>query len=233
MEFIALPEPTAELVAEAIFEQWISRWGTMRPLLMDNGRRFTACLLQQLTDVYRIKHIYSSPYNPRGNFVVESYMRTLETTLKLCTQAVLPEPTAELVAEAIFEQWISRWGTMRPLLMDNGRRFTACLLQQLTDVYRIKHIYSSPYNPRGNFVVESYMRTLETTLKLCTQAVQTDWDAALQAATLAYRATPHTVTGHTPFFLATGQKLVLPLSREWHEPALCPLSVTWLEALWR
>ena len=86
-ELIALPEATAELVAEAIFEQWISRWGTMRALLTDNGRQFTARLLQQLTDVYGIKHIYSSPYNPRGNSVVKPYMRTLNTTLKLCTQA--------------------------------------------------------------------------------------------------------------------------------------------------
>ena len=39
--------------------------------------------------------------------------------------------------------------------------------------------------------------------------------------------------GHTPFFLVTGQEVVLPLSREWHAPALCPLGVTWREALWR
>ena len=145
----------------------------------------------------------------------------------------LPEPTAKLVAEATFEQWRSRWGTMRVLLTDNGRQFTARLLQQLTDVYGIKHIYSSPYNPRGHFVVESYMRTLKTTLKLCTEAFKTDLDVALQAATLAYRATPHTVTGHTPFFLVTGHEVVLPLSPEWHEPALCPLGVMWLAALWR
>ena len=112
------------------------------------------------------------------------------------------------------QHWISRWGTMRALLTDNGRQFTDRLLQQLTDIYGIKHIYSSPYKPRGNSVVESDMRTLKTTLKLCTQAFQADWAVALQAAALAYRATPHTVTGHTPFFLVTGQKVILPLSRE-------------------
>ena len=57
VELIALPEPTAELVAEAIFEHRISRWGTMRVLLTDNGRQFTAPLLQQLADIYGIKHI--------------------------------------------------------------------------------------------------------------------------------------------------------------------------------
>ena len=41
------------------------------------------------------------------------------------------------------------------------------------------------------------------------------------------------MTGHTPFFLVTGQEVVLPLSREWHEPALCRLGLTWLEALWK
>ena len=112
----------------------------------------------------------------------------------------LPEPTAELVAEDIFEQWISRWGTMRALLTGNGRQFTARLLQQLTDVYGIKHICSSPYNPHGNSVVESHMRTLKTTPKLCTQAFQMDWDVALQAPALAYHATSHTVTARTRFF---------------------------------
>ena len=145
----------------------------------------------------------------------------------------LPEPTAELVAEAIFEHWISRWGTMGAFLTDDGRQFTVRVLQQFTDVYGIKHIYSSPYKLRSNFVVESYMRTLKITLKLCTQAFRTNWDVTLQAAALAYRATPNTVTGHTPFFFVTGQEIVLPLSREWHEPASCLLGLTWLEALWR
>ena len=145
----------------------------------------------------------------------------------------LPESTNELVADAIFKHCISRWGTMRALLTDNGRQLTARLLQQLTDIYGIKHIYIPPYNPRGNSVVQSYMRTLKTTLKLCTQAFQADWDVALQAAALAYRANQHTVTGHTPFFLVRGQQVVLPLSREWHKPALCPLGVMWLELLWK
>ena len=145
----------------------------------------------------------------------------------------LPEPTAELVAEDIFEQWISRLATMRALLTDNGRQFTARVLQQLTDVCGIKHIYSPPYNSRGNSVVDSYMSTLKPTLKSCMQAFQTDRDVVLQASALAYSASSHTVTGHTSSVLVTAQEVVLPLSREWHEPVLCPLGVIWLEALWR
>ena len=101
---------------------------------------------------------------------------------------------------------------MHLLLTDKKCQFTALLLQQLTDVFGIKHIYTLPYNPRGTSVVESYMRTLKTTLKLCTRAFRPDWDAALQAAAFAYRATQHTVTGHTPFLLVTGQ-LYMPARR--------------------
>ena len=137
----------------------------------------------------------------------------------------LPERTAELVAEAIFEQCTSRWGTRSALLTDIGCQVTARLLQELPDVYGIKHIYSSPYNPRGNSVVESYMHTLKTTVKPRTPAFRTDWDVALQGAAVAYRAAAHAVTGHAPFFLVTGQEVVLPLSREWHERALCALGV--------
>ena len=43
VKLVALPEPTAELVANAIFEYWTSRCGTMRALLTDNGSQFTAC----------------------------------------------------------------------------------------------------------------------------------------------------------------------------------------------
>ena len=55
----------------------------------------------------------------------------------------------------------------------------------------------------------------------------------MQATALVDRATPHAVTGCTPCFFVTGQDVVLPLSRESHEPALCPLGVMWLEALCR
>ena len=122
---------------------------------------------------------------------------------------------------------------MRALLTDNGRQFTSRLLKQLAEVYGIKRLFSAPYHPRGNAIVESYMRTLKGALKLCVESFKADWDFALQAAALAYRVTPHLVTGFSPYFLVTGQEAVLPLSREWSEPALSATGATWLEALWK
>ncbi|KAL8441521.1 hypothetical protein Emed_007557 [Eimeria media] len=145
----------------------------------------------------------------------------------------LPAPTAASVAEAFFQVWISRWGVPRALLSDNGPQFTADLLKQLCERFAISKIYAAPYNPRGNSMVETYMRSLKSTLRLCIQHFGRDWDVVLPAAALAYRSTPHCVTKHSPYFLVTGQNIVLPLSRTWDEPALYRSGERWLHALWR
>ncbi|KAL8441242.1 hypothetical protein Emag_007338 [Eimeria magna] len=77
------------------------------------------------------------------------------------------------------------------------------------------------------------MRSLKTTLRLCLQHFRQEWDIVLPAAALAYRCTPHSVTRFSPFFLVTGQELVLPLSRQWTEPVLHPSGARWPHALCR
>ena len=122
---------------------------------------------------------------------------------------------------------------MRALLSDNGPQFVSEVLQQLCTIYGIKKVYASPYHPRGNALVESYMRTLKSTLILCTTKFKDEWDVVLPAAAFAYRATPHSTTGFSPYFLVVGQDPVLPLSREWEEPVLCPRGASWFRALWQ
>jgi len=144
----------------------------------------------------------------------------------------MTEPTARKVAEILFQRWISRWGVMRVLLTDNGPQFTASVLKQLTEVYGIKKVFSSPYNPAGNSIVESFMRSLKSALVLCIQQSGLEWDRVLAAAEMAYRSTPHLTTKRTPFFLVTGQEMILPLSRQWMEPCLYQMGANWLETLW-
>ncbi|KAL8441420.1 hypothetical protein Emag_007186 [Eimeria magna] len=100
-------------------------------------------------------------------------------------------------------------------------------------MFSISKLFASPYNARGNSIVESYMRSLKTTLRLCLQHFRQEGDVVLPAAALAYRCTPHSATRFSPFFLVTGQELVLPLSRQWTEPLLHPSGARWLQALRR
>ncbi|KAL8440725.1 hypothetical protein Emag_007780 [Eimeria magna] len=77
------------------------------------------------------------------------------------------------------------------------------------------------------------MLSLKATLRLCLQHFRQGWVIVLPAASLAYWCTPHSVTPFSPFFLVTGQELVLPLSRHWTKPVLHPSCARWLHALWR
>ena len=58
-------------------------------------------------------------------------------------------------------------------------------------------------------------------------------DQVLSAAAFAYCATPHTITKYSPYFLVSGQNMVLPLSRSWGEPVLSRTGSLWLRALWQ
>lgn len=77
------------------------------------------------------------------------------------------------------------------------------------------------------------MRTLKSTLVLCTVQFKNEWDRVLPAAAFACRATPHSTTKFSPYFLTAGQKPTLPLSREWEEPVLFKGGALWLKALWK
>ncbi|KAL8440112.1 hypothetical protein Emag_007886 [Eimeria magna] len=145
----------------------------------------------------------------------------------------LPNPAAAQVAQALLNKWISRWGVPRDLVSDNGPQSTAELLKQYCTIFGISKLFTSPCNPRGNSIVESYMRSLKTTLRLCLQHFRQEWDIVLPAVALAYCCTPHSVTRFGPFFLVTGQELVFPLSRQWSEPVLHLSGAPWLHALWR
>ncbi|KAL8273696.1 hypothetical protein Esti_002408 [Eimeria stiedai] len=55
----------------------------------------------------------------------------------------------------------------------------------------------------------------------------------LGAAALAYRATPYCVSKFTPYFLVTGQEVVLALSRSWNDPTVSLSGERWHNPLLR
>ena len=150
-----------------------------------------------------------------------------------CELVPLRQTTAEVIAVALHTYWMSRYGVPRAILSDNGPPFTSTLLQRLAELYGVKLLHSTPYHPRGNSVVESYMRSLCTALNLVHVVGEQRWDELLPAAAMAYRATPHASTGLSPFFLVTGTEMVLPLTTEWDLPTVTTMGSQWLTTLWK
>src|SRR5260221_7771583 len=85
----------------------------------------------------------------------------------------------------------------------------------MKEVYRllsIKHQPTVPWHPMSNGVCESYNGSLKRMLKrLCSERVK-DWDRYIDACLFAYRETPHSSTGFSPFELVQGRTVRGPMS---------------------
>jgi len=122
----------------------------------------------------------------------------------------VPDADAETLAKFIFEEIVCRHGVPKIILSDNGKNFTSEVVRILCEKFLIKHIFSSPYHPQTNGMVERLNRTLCNSLAKVTENIE-DWDLNISAVLFAYRTKRHATTGYTPFHLVYGRQAILPI----------------------
>lgn len=76
-----LQDITAETVAKAFYELWISRFGCPETLTTDRGRQFTSQLFKALTDFCGVQLRHTTAYHPAANGMVERFHRTLKAAI--------------------------------------------------------------------------------------------------------------------------------------------------------
>ena len=80
-EAIPVPDMTAETVARAFVEQWVSRFGVPSYITTDQGRQFQSNLFTSLMSLLGTKQIRTTPYHPISNGLVERFHRSLKQAL--------------------------------------------------------------------------------------------------------------------------------------------------------
>ena len=152
------------------------------------------------------------------------------------TRWVLVEPLkdakAHSVTRTIIDRWIPTHGLPRIILSDNGPHFRSRTTTNLCEKLGIRNIFSTPYHPQGNGVVEAFMRPLKKILSVQVSEKGNNWDLCCSAASYAYNSTPHVTTKRSPFFLMHGFEAFLPIQRELEIPDEPKQSDIWLKALW-
>ena len=118
---------------------------------------------------------------------------------------------AEVVADVLVNQFISRFGTPRLLHSDQGRQFESELFQETCRLLGIDKTRTTPYHPQSDGQVERFNRTLKVMLSSYTSENQRDWDLHVPAIMMAYRASPHESTGTSPNFMMFGREVELPI----------------------
>jgi len=120
-----------------------------------------------------------------------------------------PTNTAAEAEKFIYEDIICQHGCPQIILSDRGLHFKNKLINQLTERFKIQHLFSSPYHPQTNGLVERFNRTLcESLAKLADRSDQ--WDEYIKPVLFAYRTSKHSTTKITPFFLTYGREAILP-----------------------
>jgi Integrase zinc binding domain/Integrase core domain len=124
----------------------------------------------------------------------------------------IPQATAKQVASFIFEDIICRHGCPHLILSDRGSHFRNHVIDELMEEYKIKHIYSTPYHPATNGLVERFNRTLCESIAKTAISPQ-KWDENVSAVLFAYRTARQSTTKIEPFYLVYGRAAKFPLKR--------------------
>lgn len=129
----------------------------------------------------------------------------------------LKSTTSREVAEALIDMF-SRTGIPDEILTDRGSNFTSELMGEFYRLMGIRSIQTSAYHPQTDGMAEKFNGTLKAGIKKYITENKGPWHKALPFILFAYRETPHTTTGFSPFELTFGRCPKGPLDvlkKEW------------------
>jgi len=143
------------------------------------------------------------------------YILTMMEAFSRFVEAVaIPDQQTQTVCRAFVRSVICRYGACRTLISDNGSNFTSRLFEAVCATLKIRHVLTSPYNPKAN-PIESMHKGLGDFLSIFLNGdTEEEWDELLDFALLSLRANHHTSTGFSPAHLLYGNPMKLPWDEE-------------------
>ena len=129
-----------------------------------------------------------------------------------CAEAVpIVDQSAAIVARAVYNKWFARYGVQEQLHSDRGTQFEAALFAKLCFFFGTDKTRTTPYRPQANGKCERFNRTLVAMLGRAVQKRPFDWEPLLAPVLQSYRSTISEATGFTPYRLAFGREMRLPI----------------------
>jgi len=117
----------------------------------------------------------------------------------------IPNKEAETVAEAIFNNWICKYG-----IPVQGKEFMATVCQDLWNKLNIVHITTSARHPQANAQAEVANKTIARYLASYVDETTLDWEQFIPPMMFSYNTSFHRSIKTSPFFLTFGVHPNLP-----------------------
>ena len=151
------------------------------------------------------------PLSQQGNRYIISATDILS---KFVVTKAVKDCTAQTTARFIKEDIISKFGTPRCILTDNGTHFTAALMTELFKILGITHLYATPYHPQTNGQIERYNSTMDAKIAILSNERKTNWDDQLPLVTFNYNSSIHANTHQVPFEMMYGRRPTMPFDHQ-------------------
>jgi ribonuclease HI len=151
------------------------------------------------------------PINPPSSKGHKFILAATDYFSKWAEAVPLKEVKAENVEDFIRTNLIYRFGVPARIISDNGPSFRNKYLEKMCAKFKIKHHFSTGYNPAANGQAEAFNKVLCKLLKKVVSQNKRNWHEKLLESLWAYRTTTRTATGMTPYSLVYGGEAVLPL----------------------
>ena len=123
---------------------------------------------------------------------------------KYVLACVTPNQTPKTIAKFLYGGFISIFGALARLLSDRGTSFTSSIIQELCEILGIQGLWTTPYHPQANGLVERLHQTIMHMIGKLGEDKKADWSSHLAEIVHAYNATQSGVTGYSPHYLMFG-----------------------------
>jgi transposase InsO family protein len=117
---------------------------------------------------------------------------------------------ATTVAEAIWKEWITKFGCPQILFSDSGKVFGSELISELCKECNIRNMFSAPYHQQANGLIERLFKTIKPMLVITANQRKKCWNEVIPTVELAIRAAIQTSVGYSPFEIVYGSSVRLP-----------------------
>ena len=114
---------------------------------------------------------------------------------------VTPDQTVKTIVKYLYGGYISIFGALARLLSDRGASFTSSIIEELCKILRIKQLWTMPYHPLTNGMVEGSHQMIMHMIGKLGEDKKADWPSHLAEIAHTYNATQSTVTGYRPHYL--------------------------------
>lgn len=144
---------------------------------------------------------------PRGNQYV---LCITDYFTRWIVAVAVPDCSAQTTAEALFNEFICKYGIPTAILTDQGTHFLNQLMEAMSKLVGYNHKYSTAYHPQSNGMVERFNATFIPQIAKLQDRENNNWDEFLAPIVFAYNTGCHSTTEYSPYELLFGREPKLP-----------------------